>query len=208
MARETWWLDDAQQIANENPYTFYKPSPSAVAALGLGNMVKLIFRFPTLGGNTPTGERMWVEITKIGDNSYEGTLANQPYYMKGLEHGDKINFEPKHIIALDVDDRQASDHDRYFKRCFVTNRILCEGAKAKYIYKEAPDQEDDSGWRIVEGDEPDEYLQNSDNISYVAIGVILNQDNSFIHLLDVKPNCWYIWEEYHKMWVKGVNIEQ
>ena len=208
MASETWWLDDAQQIADENPYTFYKPSSEAIATLGPGNMVKLIFRFPALGRNTPTGERMWVEITKIGDDSYEGTLANQPYYMKGLKHGDKISFKQKHVISLDIDDQQSGDHDRYFKRCFVTNRILRDGVKAKYIYKEEPDQEDDSGWRIVEGDEPDEYMENPDNISYVAIGIILNQDNSFVHLLDVKPNCWYIWDDIRDMWVKGVNIKQ
>ena len=51
------------------------------------------------------------------------------------------------------------------KRCFVTNNILYEGRPVGYLYREEPDYEDDSGWRITTGTETDEYMNDSGNSS-------------------------------------------
>ena len=43
---------------------------------------------------------------------------------------------------------------------------------------------EDTGWRILSGDESDEYMEDSENISLVSIGSILSRDDSFIDLLE------------------------
>ncbi|MCY1553902.1 hypothetical protein D9M68_904340 [compost metagenome] len=52
------------------------------------------------------------------------------------------------------------------------------------MYREEPDEERDSGWRFTANDETDEYMENTDNIAYVSIGLVLTHDDSFIHLLE------------------------
>lgn len=42
----------------------------------------------------------------------------------------------------------------------------------------------DSGWRITSNTEADTYMDNPENIAYVSLGAVLNQDDSFIDLLD------------------------
>lgn len=66
-------------------------------------------------------------------------------------------------------------------------------APARYLYREAPDSEDDSGWRITAGDETDEYMDDPANIAYVSLGAVLRRDDSFRDLLDTRAPCAYWW---------------
>ena len=52
------------------------------------------------------------------------------------------------------------------------------------MYREEPDTEDDSGWRFTTGSETDEYMNNSENSSYVSLGAVLREDDSVVHLLE------------------------
>ncbi len=35
------------------------------------------------------------------------------------------------------------------KTCLVTNKITVEGMKVGFMYREEPDDEDESGWRFI-----------------------------------------------------------
>lgn len=48
------------------------------------------------------------------------------------------------------------------------------------MYREQPDQLDDSGWRFFAGDESDDYTNNPDNISLNAIPAICEIDPDII----------------------------
>ena len=68
-----------------------------------GVYAKLIFRFrprPVEGWGEPEGERMWVKVTERRDGRYVGTLANDPFVLTELQHGDTIDFGPEHVIAI------------------------------------------------------------------------------------------------------------
>jgi hypothetical protein len=70
--KRSWRLGGAQKIADEFPYTFYKPSKEVVSQLKEGNQAKLIFEFESDVPEAPRAERMWaermwVEITSIKD---------------------------------------------------------------------------------------------------------------------------------------------
>ena len=134
---------------------------------------------------------MWVEIKEIKKGKYVGVLDNEPAYIKDLNLGDTVEFEERHIVDTDLDDPIPSITEKYIKCCFVTNRILYKGEKIGYFYREEPDQEDDSGWRFMVGDETDEYMDDSENISYVSIGAVLREDDSVVEFLESPVNTYF-----------------
>ncbi|QBF84274.1 DUF2185 domain-containing protein [Shewanella maritima] len=184
MEEESWQLENAQKIADEFPYTFYKPSPQVIDQLEPGNQAKLIFSFESDDPEAPQAERMWVEIAGRSEDGFSGYLDNDPAYIKDLKHRDPLKFKECHIIDTDLKDPVPSITEKYIKRCFVTNNVLYEGEPVGYLYREAPDDETDSGWRLSTGLESEEYMDDADNISYVSLGAVLRVDDSFVDILD------------------------
>ena len=184
MQNRSWKLEDAQKIADEFPYTFHKPSKKVVSQLKAENQAKLIFEFESDDPEAPRAERMWVEIIDVKDGVFFGYLDNDPAYIKDLKHKDPIKFRECNIIDTDLDDPVPSITDKYIKRCFVTNNILYEGQSVGYFYREEPDNDNDSGWRFTSGNETDEYMDDSNNLSYVSLGAVLREDDSYLPLLE------------------------
>jgi hypothetical protein len=186
----SWKLADSEILAKENKYTFYKPSREITQHLEIGNIAKLTFEFKSKNKNHPLAERMWVEITEINNDKFKGKLDNHPFYLHELYAGDEICFEHKHIIDHDLEMSEPNLINKYYDRCFVTNKILYENAPINYIYREEPREQDegkeyiDSGWRIFSGYESDEYMDNSENTSYVSLGAVLSRDDSIVDLLE------------------------
>lgn len=67
--------------------------------------------------------------------------------------------------------------------CIATDKITVEGFPVRFMYREEPDNEDDSGWRFMSGYEDDEYMENPDNHSIYDVNTIANYDQSIIPLL-------------------------
>lgn len=194
-----WWLDDAERIARENPYSFWRPSKSVIGRLRPGSQAKLIFCFDSDDPEAPRAERMWVTIEENEQGIFKGALDNEPKYMTQIALGDPVQFHARHIIDTDIEDPSAREFEQYFKRCFVTHRILEDGEKPRYVYREAPDGEDDSGWRILTGDEIDDYMDDARNTSYIAVGKILNLDGSLISIFN-EPTGQWSWNESKELW--------
>ena len=152
---------------------------------------------------------MWVLLDAINDDgSFTGTLDNDPFHIKDLQAGDIIHFRREHIIQYDaLDDLSVEDENEeklepYFKRCIVSNQVYHDDQPVGYIYKEEPSKDEDSGWHIMSGNEDDSYANNSANFQYIAIGVILNKDDSFIHLLDEPIGSEFARDEVTKTFFK------
>lgn len=193
MLTPSWQLEDAQKLADEFPYTFYKPSDQVMAKLEVGDLVKLIFEFTSDNPDDPTAERMWVEIAEIKGDSFTGYLNNEPAFIKDLKHQDSVEFRHCHIVDIyGIEDPVPSLTDKYIKRCFVTHKILYDGQQVGFLYREPAESEDDSGWRITTGYESDEYLDDSKNASYVSLGAVLRQDDSIVELLENEVGAAYI----------------
>jgi hypothetical protein len=181
---QSWYLADADELAADYKYTFYKPSEKVIQEIAIGEVVKLIFRFESENPEAPAAERMWVLVDEMTDQGcFKGRLNNEPMYITDLKLDDHIEFKSCHIISTEHNDTD-NIVERYIKRCYVTNRVLYDGKPAGYLYREEPDHEDDSGWRITANDETDEYMENSKNSSYVSLGAVLNEDDSFVELLE------------------------
>ncbi|GAB1511901.1 DUF2185 domain-containing protein [Actinophytocola sp. KF-1] len=58
----------------------------------------------------------------------------------------------------------------------VSNRVARDGEPAGWLYREGPDNERDSGWRVFAGDEPEEYVDDVGNCSLVPLRELISAD--------------------------------
>ncbi len=192
-AGKKWVLGDAEARAREFPYTFWRPSAALIDQLAVGNVVKLMFELLEPVGDDPGAERMWVAITGIEDGVFRGALDNQPQYVKGLAPGDTVMFEAKHIIDADIDDPVPDPTLKWQPRCLAPDRVIYGNEKVEFLYREAPDNETDSGWRFMCRDEGDD--ASADEISAVSLGAVLSKDDRMIDLLDREAPVAFEWDE-------------
>lgn len=201
-------IDDPRPVAADAPYTYFLPSENELLALAPGDQVKLLFRSIPPGPKFEV-ERMWVTITDVDGDRISGELDNVPFDMPQIRLGDPVWF--LRSDAIDIawsDDRTASPpaappRREYWDRCLVDECVLYDGAKVHYLYREEPDLPEengkyaDSGWRI-RGDwrgVSDEEVDQRE-LAYVALGAVLNRDNSWLALIDEPVGSAFIrnWE--------------
>ncbi|MBZ9943498.1 DUF2314 domain-containing protein [Mesorhizobium sp. BR1-1-13] len=93
-------LVDGEHMSREYPDTFHIPAGYERSNVDVGRFVKLGFDAGEQGV-----ERMWVRVTEADDNgSYTGILSNSPIGIDGLDAGDLVVFEARHILAIAEDD--------------------------------------------------------------------------------------------------------
>ena len=93
--RTGWMLADVVEKHAAAPGTFAIPTDEAVAAVQVGDRVKLVFE-PSSG----LAERMWVTVTAVGEQELEGSLGSDPAELRGLHAGDSVQFERRHVMAV------------------------------------------------------------------------------------------------------------
>jgi hypothetical protein len=208
MEKSAFTLDDPRPTQAAAPYTFFLPDPRRIDAVCAGDHVKLIF-VPAIGGTKYSAERMWVEIVSISGSRFRGKLDNIPDDIPGLSLGDPVEFSSWHIIDVKFADiakdaQFTFPRREYYERCLVDQCVLSGEVKVHFVYREAPDLTEDgekyqdSGWR-VRGD----WRGLSDNeveareCKYTALGRVLNQDDSWIHLIDQPVGSAFLrdWEK-------------
>lgn len=64
--------------------------------------------------------------------------------------------------------------------CVASDMITVEGHPVRYMYREEPEDEDDSGWRFLAGVETDKYIDNPKNFSILDVNVVANYDETII----------------------------
>lgn len=68
--------------------------------------------------------------------------------------------------------------------CFATDRIIVDGAKIGFMYREKPLNTQDSGWRFMSGDENDEYMNDNSKLGIYHLNTLCNYDTDIIDLLN------------------------
>ena len=76
-------------------------------------------------------------------------------------------------------------------RCFASDMITVEGYKVGWMYREVPDDLDDSGWRFFAGLETQAYADESAHFGAYDVNTIANYDPEIIPLLDQLPGVSY-----------------
>ncbi|KAG1080275.1 hypothetical protein G6F40_015953 [Rhizopus arrhizus] len=70
--------------------------------------------------------------------------------------------------------------------CIATDRITVEGFPVRIMYREAPDNSVDSGWRFLSGFEDNAYMDDPKNHGAYDVNTIANFDSSIVPLLDAQ----------------------
>jgi len=192
----TYEVDDIRETAKASPYTFYLPPPARLNAVSIGDSVKIIIR-SIPHSNEYDAERVWVDITAINGDDWQGKLANIPFDIPQLKLNEIVAFKSWNVIDTKWKNPEkekilpVEESKQIWDRCMVDQEVLDGTARVGYIYREEPDlgggndKYPDSGWRIRADvrDLTDEEYENPKPV-YIAIGKVLNNDDSWIHLID------------------------
>ena len=68
--------------------------------------------------------------------------------------------------------------------CIATDRITVEGYPVRFMYREEPENELDSGWRFFSGFEDDAYMADPAFHEIYDVNTIANYDPSIIPFLE------------------------
>lgn len=69
----------------------------------------------------------------------------------------------------------------------VSDKITVDGLKVGFMYREKPEEKDDSGWRFLSGTETEEYLNDDNHSMIFDVNVVANYDRAIIPYLKSKP---------------------
>ena len=189
-------LSHAPTLRAAAPYTFFLPHPQELLALEVGDLVKLIFEYDPPGEQWGA-ERMWVEITEKNGSQFVGRVDNEPDE-EFISVDDRVDFNSDNVVAIyrnDGDFGPAVEQPReYWGRCLVDKCVLDGAVSIDYLYREAPEEdvENDSGWRIGgrQGNASDDAMDTRET-SFVAIGAVLNKDDTWLALIDAPIGSSY-----------------
>jgi len=73
--------------------------------------------------------------------------------------------------------------------CFATDRIMVDGSKVGYMYREEPDHPADTGWRFFAGDEDGKYIDDPTHTGIYALNTVANYDPDIIPYLETEAPC-------------------
>jgi hypothetical protein len=65
----------------------------------------------------------------------------------------------------------------------ATDRIMVDGKPVGVMYRDEPDDDVDSGWRFLAGDETQEYADEADHWAIYSLNTIANYDRAVIPYL-------------------------
>ena len=82
------------------------------------------------------------------------------------------------------------------RNCFATNRIIVEGKKIGFMYRDIPKKDkEDSGWRFIAGDESSEYMADEKNFGLYDLNLLCNYDPDIIPFLNAEYGKAYYRDE-------------
>ena len=69
--------------------------------------------------------------------------------------------------------------------CIATDKITVDGLRVRFMYRETPEFETDSGWRFFSGTETQDYADDSNNLQVYEVNTIANYDKAIIPYLNL-----------------------
>ena len=90
--------------------------------------------------------------------------------------------------------------------CIASNRIMVDGKKIGYMYREYADHDGDSGWRFTAGDEDEEYMSNPENAGVYTLNALANIDIDIIPFLNSPVGSGFFRDENGKLVKDDFNI--
>jgi len=77
--------------------------------------------------------------------------------------------------------------------CLASDRITIDGQPVGFMYREPPDDDTDSGWRFLAGDETVEYSNDPQHFELFDVNTIANYDPRIVKILDAPVYSAFEW---------------
>lgn len=169
-AEKSWQVDDLKRAKDLRFATDFRPHSHHWQAM------QQVRASGEIGAGTVAvgGAEICLFMTTWGDGIYEvfadfdaaGDLARVRVALGSERTLDSMRrLEERHFGA-------------FAKLALVSKRVLEDGQCVRFLYREAADREQDSGWRLMAGDETDEYNDNSENISLMPLRDLIDRDTA------------------------------
>ena len=182
-----WKLQSGEALHATHPAKFQIPPRCVRAMLGAGRRVKLIF-----DGGGDGGERMWVDIHERRAGGYVGRLVNQPVEIRGLHEGDRVEFAVEHII--DITPSRSPPIAK--ERTASLSRLLRDPERVpRRITRAAPVDGNDSGLRLLDGDEPAGFGGAEGDLSRVPLHLVVMMYEPVRALVDDRHGLAWRWND-------------
>lgn len=186
--RTDYVLGNAEEENRRHPRSFHPAASRARVHPGRAARTAAVHD-PQAHRGGPSAERMWVEVTARDDAGYIGVLTNQPAEITSIDAGDEIRFGPEHVIML------TEDWPLLEKNVLVSLRSDDDDVRPGYLYREAPDNDQDSGWRALVGDETDDETADPDSVLVQNLGYLLNRWPELRPVFETDPeNAEWRWD--------------
>lgn len=90
---------------------------------------------------------------------------------------------------------------------YAPHSLVKEKKKVRFMYREKPDNDQDSGWRVFSGDEDQSYIDNPDNMGIYSAEEIVKVDPDIQKYLDMPLGTAFEREDSHKDFVKSSQFD-
>lgn len=70
--------------------------------------------------------------------------------------------------------------------CLATDRVVVDGCRVGYMYRDAPLNPADSGWRFFAGDENEAYMAQAEHHDVYDVNTIVNYDPEILPFIDAE----------------------
>ena len=180
--KPSWILENVEDAARARPRSFFIPSREERSTQPVGSAVRLHFLLTPPGPKDPRAERMWVDIVGVEGSPprYTGRLDNQPQHIRDLDIGALISFGPEHIAQTVIRRTDPRWLDIAELDALVSARVFDSGECVRWMYREAPDRPQDSGWRLFTGSESDEEANDVARIRVCNVGWLVDFDPTLV----------------------------
>ena len=183
-------LGNGEVLHGAAPRSFFIPDRAERDSLQAGDLAKLLFEITGPSAGMPNAERMWVEVTGRDADGYTGTLTNAPAVITTIARGDTIRFGPEHVIST------LGNWPLLDKKILVSRRSHEQDLRPCWVYREQPDNDRDSGWRALVGDETDDEANDASGILMQALGFVLDRWPELRPVFKTDPrNGGWEWDE-------------
>jgi hypothetical protein len=182
-------LANAEEQHAASPRTFFIAPRSERENLRPGDVAKLLFELVDAQEGDPVAERMWVQVVRRDRGKYVGLLTNTPRAITTIGVGDLVEFRPEHVLST------LEDWPLLEKQVFVSRRSHEQDLRPGVVYREDPDNERDSGWRVLVGDENDEEVDDPHNVLLQDVGFLLDRWPELRPVFETDPaNGAWAWD--------------
>ena len=197
-------LENVEQSARANPETFFIPTASERENQDIGDSVRLHFLLASPSEEEPRAERIWVTITQRRSffRSYKGKLQTQPVFISNLGVGSEIAFQPHHIARTIIKKSDPRWIDYAEKKALVSKMCLEPGGIVRWLYRQTPDRDEDSGWRMFSGLETPEYNEDPANIRIANVDWLLDRDPTLLEPLKHNVGVAFERKEKNQPWAR------